>query len=98
MRHFVDYMGAQVFLSNETEKHIALMHSEVEIENIRVALANPDEVRRSSYRSSSVLYYRAKAAKRFLCVVVKSCQDGLFISSAMTTAKPKSGEVIYVRK
>ncbi len=97
MRKFVDYNAAQILLSKETEQHIRLVHSEIDFEQIRSALSDPDEVRKSSYHSSSVLYYRVKSAKRFVCVVVKSCSDGQFISSAMTTTKPKTGEVIYVR-
>jgi hypothetical protein len=97
MKKFVDYNGAEVLLSKETKTHICLVHSEIDFDQIRSALSDPDEVRKSSYRSSSVLYYRIKSAKRFVCVVVKSCPDGQFISSAMTTTKPKTGEVIYVR-
>jgi hypothetical protein len=73
-------------------------HPEIDFEQVAGALKDPDEVRRSSYRATSILYYRLKAAKRFICVVVKICPDGKFISSAMTTTKPKTGEVIYVRK
>ena len=98
MRRFVDYSGVQIMLSEATERHIAAIHAEINSALIRMALADPDEVRKSSYHASSFLYYRVKASKRFVCVVVKSCPDGQFISSAMTTTKPKTGEVIYVRK
>ena len=98
MKRFVDYTGTQIILSEEAERHIAVVHSEIDFTHIRMALSDPDEVRKSSYRASSILYYRLKAAKRFVCVVVKSCPDGKFISSAMTTVKPKTGEVVYVRK
>jgi hypothetical protein len=97
LKRIVDYSGTQILLSAESERHIAAVHPEIDFDHIRKALENPDEVRMSSYRSTSVLYYRAKAAKRFICVVVKACSDGNFISSAMTTGKPKTGEIIYVR-
>jgi hypothetical protein len=98
MKKFIDYSGFQILLSKETEQHIAFVHSEIDIASVRKALSDPDEVRRSSHHSSSKLYYRVKSLNRFICVVVKICTDGRFISSAMTTSKPKSGEVIYVRR
>lgn len=98
MKRFIDYTGARIVLSQGAEQHIAFAHSEIDIDQIRLALSDPDEVRMSSYHNSSMLYYRIKAAKRFVCVVVKDCSDGKFISSAMTTTKPKTGEVIYVKK
>ena len=98
MKRFVDYAGEPVLLSLESERHIAEVHPEIDLEQLRLALKDPNEVRKSSYRATSVLYYRIKTVKRFICVVVKSCDDGNFISSALTTTKPKSGEVIYVRK
>ena len=98
MKRFVDYSDSEIFLSEETARHIAMFHPEVDIEHIKITLANPDEVRQSSYKASSILYYHLKGTNRFVCVVVKICPDGKFISSAMTTSKPKTGEVIYVRK
>ena len=98
MKKFIDYAGLQILLSKDTEQHIALAHSEIDIASVRKALLDPDEVRSSSHHSSSILYYRVKSLNRFICVVVKICADGRFISSAMTTSTPKSGEVIYVRR
>jgi len=98
MKRFVDYSGQQILLSLESERHIAEAHPEIDFDHLRSALRDPDEVRKSSYRATSVLYYRIKAARRFICVVVKICDDGKFISSALTTTKPKTGEVIYVRE
>ena len=98
MRQFIDYIGSNIRLSAESERHIAITHPEIDFAQIRVALNDPDEVRQSSYRNTTVLFYRVKSARRYICVVVKDCDEGKFISSAMTTTKPKSGEVIYVRK
>lgn len=98
MKRFVDYAGEQIVLSAESERHIAEAHPEIDFNQVRSTLKDPDEVRRSSYRATSILYYRVKSEKRFICVVVKICPDGKYISSAMTTTKPKTGEVIYVRE
>ncbi len=97
MKRFVDYSGDTILLSSETEKHIMDAHPEIDLAQIAQTLKDPDEVRQSSYKSTSVLYYRFKRAKRYICVVVKECPDGFFISTAMTTTKPKLGEVLYVK-
>lgn len=98
MKRSPDFAGNQILLSTDSEQHIAESHPEIGLLEIRGALKYPEEVRRSSYRETTLLYYRIKKAKRYNCVIVKVCLDGNFISSAMTTTKPKSGEVIYVRK
>jgi hypothetical protein len=98
MRRFTDFAGDTVKLSRETEKHISSAHSEITSDLIAKTLEDPDELRNSSYNAASILYYRLKIKKRYICVVVKKCSDGFFISTAMTTTKPKSGEVIYVRE
>jgi hypothetical protein len=97
MKRFVDYLGAVVLLSADTEQHIAKAHPEINLAQIRQSLGEPDEVRRSSYKTATTLYYRLRTSNRYVCVVVKKCVDGLYISTAMTTTKPKNGEVLYVK-
>jgi hypothetical protein len=98
VKSFNDFEGKRILLLTESEQHIIQSHPEIELQEVRKALGDPDEVRRSSHRKTTVLYYRIKSARRYVCVVVKVCVDGNFIASAMTTTKPKTGEVIYVRK
>ena len=98
MKRFYDFSDDIILLSPEAEQHIAAVHPEVSADQIASTLADPDEVRRSSYKTTSFLYYRLKRQNRFICVVVKECPDGFFIATAMTTTKPKSGEVLYVRE
>ena len=97
MKRFVDHSGKNILLSKNAEEHIHDFHPEITLEQIKLTLVDPDEIRSSSYKSSTVLYYRIRIAKRYICVVVKQCPDGWFISTAMTTAKPKLGEVLYVK-
>lgn len=97
MKQFVDHSGKNIFLSKNAEERIHDFHSEITIEQIKRTLSDPDEIRSSSYQSSSILDYRVRLAKRYICVVVKHCFDGWFISTAMTTTKPKLGEVLYVK-
>lgn len=98
VRHFTDFYGDTIFLSKETETHIAKAHPEIDIRQIAITLKDPDELRQSTYKSTSVLFYRLKVSRRYVCVVVKDCHDGFFISTAMTTTKPKLGEVLYVKQ
>jgi len=97
MRRFVDYLNSVVLLSADTEQHIAEAHPEVTLDQIRQSLGNPDEVRRSSYKTTTTLYYQIRYVNRYTCVVVKKCVDGFYIATAMTTTKPKGGEVLYVK-
>ena len=97
MKRFVDYAGAVVLLSADTEQHISKAHPEINLVQIRQSLGDPDEVRQSSYKATTTLYYQLRASNRYVCVVVKKCDDGLYISTAMTTTKPKIGEVLYVK-
>lgn len=79
-------------------KHISEAHPEVSLKDIKVALKDPDEVRMSSYKDDSELYYVFKTKRRYICVIVKICKDGNFISTALTTTKPKVGRLIYKKR
>lgn len=92
---FTNYKKRRIILGGGAFEHISEVHPEVSLEDIRVALNDPDEVRMSSYKEDSELYYLLKTQRRYICVIVKVCRDGNFISTALTTTKPKSGRVIY---
>ena len=85
-------------LLSASPKRISEAHLEVSLKNIEVTLKEPDEVRVSSYKNDSELYYVFKMKRRYICVIVKICEDGNFISTALTTTKPKVGHVIYKKK
>lgn len=91
MKEFENFCGEKINLSNETLKHI----KEIRIPFIRDTLSSPDEVRKSSKKDNSELYYLMKKENRYICVVVKICKDGNFISTALTTSRPKIGVVVY---
>ncbi len=76
-------------------EHISEAHPEISLKDIKEALRDPDEVRMSSYKDDSELYYVLKTKQRYICVIVKICEDGNFISTALTTTKPKVGRIIY---
>jgi len=92
---FKNYKRQRIILGDGTFEHISEVHPEVSLDDIKLALKNPDEVRMSSYKNNSELYYVLKTKRRYICVIVKNCEDGNFISTALTTTKPKIGHVIY---
>lgn len=92
---FFNYKRQRIVLGDATYEHISEVHPEVTLEQIKSALEDPDEVRKSSYKENSELYYLLRTNKKFTCVVVKICPDGNFISTALTTERPKVGRVIY---
>lgn len=94
---FINYKKQRIILGDGAFEHISQAHPEVSLNNIKTALKNPDEVRMSSYKDDSELYYVLKSKRRYICVIVKICEDGNFISTALTTTKPKVGRVIYKR-
>ena len=90
-----NYRGEIITLEHETNEHIKLFHPEVTTTIIKKVLHSPNEVRKSISHSTSELYYIYKAKSRFYCVVVKKCEDGNYVSTALTTSKIKKGKVIY---
>ena len=95
---FLNYRGQVVSLGLGTLEHVLEVHPEVTIAGIRQTLLDPEQVRASSHRGNSELYYRRLRRRRFNCVIVKHCDDGRFISTALTTASPKEGRIIYRKR
>lgn len=98
MRRYTNYKKENVFMSDSTFEHIAEGHPEISEFSIRRTLKDPYQVRLSTCKSNTELYYFRKDTRRYYCVVVKRCRDGNFISTALTTTKPKDGKIIYKDK
>lgn len=98
MKEFSNYRHQKIKLSKDTWLHIQEAHSEIEIKQISECPQDPDEVRASRKNPRSELYYLLRLTQRYTCVVVKKCPDGNFISTALTTTKPKIGELIYQKR
>ena len=98
MKRLINYRDETVFLSPATLLHIEEAHPEISLLLIAQTLKEPDEVRTSSHRSDSELYYLARVKDRYICVVVKNCAEGNFIATALTASKPKAGKIIYQKK
>jgi hypothetical protein len=97
MKVFKNYRDEECFLTNEQENHIQARHPEATPQLISECLMMPLEIRKSSSRSEAQLYYIFKTADRYFCVVLKCCLDSKYISTAYTTSKIKSGQLIYKR-
>ncbi len=65
-------------------------------EQVRRALENPDEVRRSRKDPEVLLFYRG-SARRWLCAVVRLENDSALLVTAYPTDAIKAGETIWIR-
>ncbi|MEN9724090.1 MAG: hypothetical protein RJB38_2076 [Pseudomonadota bacterium] len=94
-----DYQERDIELSDDSWEHIRESHPEITLEDIRLVLADPLEVRECPRQSFVELFYQTKAhpegKPRFRVVVVKVLTNGLFISTAMTTVAMKEGRTLY---
>ena len=75
------------------EKHPVLRGRE---EDVRLALLEPDEVRRSSKDVAVILFYRG-SKPRWTCAVTKREDDSGFLVTAYPTDAIKIGETVWTR-
>lgn len=93
------YQDRDIALSIDSWEHIRESHPEITLEDIRLVLVDPLEVRECPRQSFVELFYQAKAhpegKPRFRVVVVTVLTTGLLISTAMTTVAMKDGRTLY---
>lgn len=75
-------------------KHPDLVELESEIQQ---ALADPDEIRRSSRDASVLVFYRILKEKRWAVAVARRLDDEGFLITAYQTDAVKEGEQIWHR-
>jgi hypothetical protein len=75
-------------------KHPVLAGTE---EDVRRALAEPDEVRISRTDSAVYLFYRLQHQQRWVCAVCKRSDEEGFLITAYPTDAIKEGEHIWPR-
>lgn len=63
--------------------------------SVRLALENPDEVRQSRVDPEVLLFYKAEAAKRWVCAVAKQADGQAFLVTAYPTDAIKEGIRIW---
>ena len=73
-------------------KHPAMADHETEV---REALIDPDEIRRSRSDANVYLFYKAVRAARWVCAVAKQLNGDGFLITAYPTDAIKEGEPIW---
>ncbi len=75
-----------------TIKHPAMAGKE---EDVKEALANPDEIRQSRSDEAVYLFYKPERIGRWVCAVTKRLDGDGFLITAYPTDAIKEGEVIW---
>ncbi len=73
-------------------KHPAMKGHEKEVKN---ALGNPDEIRRSKSDANVYLFYKYQHKERWVCAVSRRLNGGGFLITAYPTDTIKAGEKIW---
>ncbi len=63
--------------------------------SVRLALESPDEVRQSRVDPEVLLFYKAEAARRWVCAVAKQADGQAFLVAAYPTDAIKEGIRIW---
>lgn len=96
-------VGKIVRLDEERWEHVR-EHPEMkdEIDRLREAVVEPDEVRRSVYDAAVWLFYRyyrkTPVTKKYLLAVVRIQNEEGFIVTAFFTDTVKKGDLVWSRK
>ncbi len=104
MKWLKDIHNRWIRLTEEREKHIEEDHPEMsgQIDKIQDTLLNPDIIVKSKTDPEVELFYRyyeiTPVTEKYLCVVVKSLAEDLFIITAYFTDTIKRGELLWKRK
>lgn len=64
-------------------------------DDVRAALSEPDQIRRSRRDPSVYLFYRLSGSGRWTCAVAKRHNDEGFLITAYPTDRIKEGELIW---
>jgi len=75
-----------------TTKHPVMAGRE---STVKTTLENPDEVRQSRIDPGVLLFYRAEAARRWVCAVAKQARSDAFLVTAYPTDAIKEGVRIW---
>lgn len=99
-----DLFKRNIRLTDERKNHFETNHPEMEnqIEKIKETLLNPDIIVRSRTDYQVELFYKHYPAtpvtEKYMCVVIKSSNDDIFIITAYFTDSIKKGELIWQKK
>jgi len=101
---FKDLFNRQIRLTDERLYHIETDHPEMtnQIVNIKETLKDPDIIVRSKIDSQVELFYKlfknTPVTEKYLCIVIKSLDNDIFIITAYFTDTVKRGDILWQRK
>jgi len=104
MRWFEDVYKRRIRLTEERQKHIEIDHQEMsgQIVKVQETVLKPDIIVRSRVDQEIELFFRhysiTPVTDKYLCVVVKSTPEDLFIVTTFFTDSIKRGEVLWEKK
>ncbi len=92
-------LGFMVRTSQEYWQRLIIKHPDIgEFEDlVKLALAAPDEVRRSSRDAEILLFYRARREKRWVVAVARRLNRDGFLITAYQTDAIKEGETVWLK-
>lgn len=90
-------LNFSVRTSNEYWQKLIIKHPDIaDLEaEVKQALSNPDEIRRSSRDPNILLFYRTLKAKRWAVAVSRRLNGDGFLITAYQTDAIKEGEVLW---
>ena len=103
----IDFQNRTVQLPEAAWEHIQERHPEIEVEDIALALLDPDVVQLDEFSKpksncSDELFFQKRISHRnkdrFLLVVVRVCDNGNFISSSYICRRLKKFKVIFSKE
>ena len=77
-----------------TTKHPVMMKK---LDEVKLTLSNPDEIRQSRVDSQILLFYRAFKSNRWYCAVVKRLDGMSFLVTAYPTENIKEGKRLWMK-
>jgi hypothetical protein len=104
MRWCEDVYGRRIRLTGERQEHIADVHPEMsgQAEKVDETLLSPDVVVRSRTDQAVELFYRhynaTPVTSKYMCVLVKSTAEDLFVITAYFTDSIKRGDRLWEKK
>ena len=104
MLWFEDVSKRQVRFSDERRQHIESDHPEMagQASKLKETISSPDVIIRSKTDSEVELFYRrystTPVTDKYLCVVIKSKLEDVFIITAYFTDSIKRGQTIWEKK
>lgn len=96
---FFTLLGFIVRTSEEYWQRLIVKHPDIEeLEDLlQLALASPDQVRRSSRDAGVLLFYRVRREERWVVVVARRLNGDGFLITAYQTDVIKEGETVWLK-